>query len=192
MRRRAVGAIVFARLRAERRTIALCCAAAAVAGYAQGDGSIAAIFVCAPIGMIVALLQGPGRRQHLDLCEQSAPLFGRELARAKALAACIAATAATLAYSATLAVYSVARALDVIPVALAAAIASTLVALSATIRTGSLRLLYVALACATALAAYLISTVAASTNGELGFCALVSFLALRQYGEGLARYDPAF
>ncbi|MBV8374461.1 MAG: hypothetical protein JO302_03030 [Candidatus Eremiobacteraeota bacterium] len=185
-------AIVFARLRAERRTIALCCAAAALAGSAQGRGAMAAIFACAPIGMILALLQGPGRHQHLDLCEQSAPLFGRELARAKALAACIAATAATLAYSAALAIPNVAKGLDLLPVTLAAAIASTLVALSGTIRNGSLRLLYVALACTTALTAYLIVGIAGSAAAELAFCVLVSFLALRQYGEGLARYDPAF
>ena len=191
MRRRAVGAIAFARLRAERRTIALCCAAAALAGYTQGRDAIDAIFVCAPIGMILALLQGPGRHEHLDLCEQSAPLFGRELARAKASAACIAATAATLAYSAALAIPSAQKALDELPMTLAAALASTLVALSATIRSGSSRLLYVALACATALAAYLVSKVAGSAAGELAFCVLVSFLALRQYGEGLARYDPA-
>jgi hypothetical protein len=191
MRYHAVAAIVFARLRAERVTIALCCAAAALAGYAQARGSIAAIFVCAPIGMIVALLQGPGRHPHLDLCEQSAPLFGRELARAKAAAAAIAAAWATLAYCAALAVGDVTQALDVFPVALAAAVASALVALSATLRSGSSRLLYVALAFATAAAAYVLLTLAVSEWGELAFCALVSFFALRQYGEGLARYDPA-
>jgi hypothetical protein len=25
---------------------------------------------------------------------------------------------------------------------------------------------------------------------EIGFCAIVAFFALRQYGEALARYDP--
>jgi hypothetical protein len=189
MRPRTIGAIVAARLRAERRTIAFCCAAAAFGGYAQTHGSIEAILVCAPIGVIVALLQGPGRRQYLDVCEQSAPLFGRELARAKALAPCIAATAATLVYCAAVALHGVAAAITLFPVALAAALASTLVALSATIRSGSSRLLYVGLACATALSAYLVSALG-SPAGELGFCTLVSFFALRQYGEGLARYDP--
>jgi hypothetical protein len=190
VRRRAVSAIVGARLRAERVPIALCCVVAAFGGYARTGGTVEAIFVCVPLGMVVALLQGPGRRPHLDLCEQGAPLFGRELARAKALAPCIAATAATFAYCAAVAVHNVADAAALLVVAVPAAIPSTLVALSATIRSGSSRLLYVALACVTALTAYLISTAAASVIGELAFCALVSFLALRQYGEGLARYDP--
>ena len=40
----------------------------------------------------------PGRFPHLDLCEQGAPLFGRELARARALVPCIIVVLATFAY----------------------------------------------------------------------------------------------
>lgn len=190
MRTHAIAAIVNARLRAERRTIALCCAAAALGGYAHASGLADAIFICAAAGIIVALLQGAGRHVHLDLCEQSAPLFGRELARAKALTPCVAASAATLAYGAGVAAVHGTDAFGVIAVALPAAITSTLVALLATIRSGSSRVLYVGLACASAVVAYAVASVAASIAGELTFCAVVSFLALRQYGEGLARYDP--
>jgi hypothetical protein len=31
---------------------------------------------------------------------------------------------------------------------------------------------------------------ARSIPGELAFCAIVAFFALRQYGEALGRYDP--
>jgi hypothetical protein len=77
-----------------------------------------------------------------------------------------------------------------LPTVLAAVIASTLIALSATIRRGYARALYVLLAAAASGAAYALAVGARSIPGELAFCAIVSFFALRQYGEALARYDP--
>ena len=65
-----------------------------------------------------------------------------------------------------------------------------MVAMCATLREGAPRAFYVALACATSAGAALIAGVAASPAGELAYCALTSFLALRQYGEALARFDP--
>ena len=59
------------------------------------------LFLCSLLGIVIALDQTPGRHRHLDRCEQSAPLFGRELARAKALVPCIAATLATLLFAGT-------------------------------------------------------------------------------------------
>jgi hypothetical protein len=156
----------------------------------QPHGLAGPIFFCALLGVSIALVQGPGRHRHLDLCEQGAPLFGRELARAKALTPCIAVTFAALAYWGA----QIASGVAVTPIsfvlALAAVLASTLVALSATIRTGSARALYVALACASAAIAYAFAAFVSYVAIELAFCALVSFLALRQYGEALARYDP--
>ena len=38
--------------------------------------------------------------------------------------------------------------------------------------------------------AYALAVAAHSLLAELGFCAVASFFALRQYGEALARYDP--
>jgi hypothetical protein len=76
------------------------------------------------------------------------------------------------------------------PVALAAVIPSTLTALCATIRSGPARMLYVLMACASSVVAFALVVYAGSVPGELGFSVLASFLALRQYGEALARYDP--
>jgi hypothetical protein len=74
--------------------------------------------------------------------------------------------------------------------ALAAVIACTMVALSATLRVGSARLLYLALACATAAVAFALAFYLRSPIAEVLFCSLISAIALRQYGEALARYDP--
>jgi len=166
------------------------CAAAIVAGLLQPHGSIGPMLLGSLLGIAVALAQSPGRQPYLDRCEQGAPLFGRELARAKALVPCIAAVVATAAY---LAAQFAAGARDdgaTLVVAPAAVVAATLTALSATIRHGWPRAFYVALAMATSIVAYALVAFGRSIPGELGFCALVSFFALRQYGEALARYDP--
>jgi hypothetical protein len=78
-------------------------------------------------------------------------------------------------------------------------LATTLVALNATIRVNASRWLYIALACATACVGYVLAVYsdavvthagdAIGVASEMGFCALVSFIALRQYGEALARHD---
>ena len=134
--------------------------------------------------------KAPGLYQHLDRCEQSAPLFGRELARAKALVPCVAAALAALAYASAQALRDAPAVPPTLLIAIAAVAAGTLTALSATIRRGAARVLYVALAAASSGAAYALVAVARSIPGELAFCAVISFLALRQYGEALARYDP--
>jgi hypothetical protein len=50
--------------------------------------------------------------------------------------------------------------------------------------------LYVLLACAASAIAYALGVVLHVFAAELAFCVFVSFFALRQYGEALARYDP--
>lgn len=190
MTRRAFAAIVGARLNLERRTIAYACAAAAVVGFLQPHGFAGPLFFGSLIGITVALVQTPGRFSHLDLCEWSAPLFGRELARAKALVPCIVATLATAAYCTAAEAAGMRDLPRVFTGAFAAVIPSTLTAMCATIRTGPARLLYVALAAAAGIGAYALLAAGGSLPGELAFSALVSFLALRQYGEALARYDP--
>jgi hypothetical protein len=72
----------------------------------------------------------------------------------------------------------------------AAVVPAALTALSATLRSGSARWLYVAAAIAVSAAAFFLAAIAGSTIGELAFAAVVSFVALRQYGEALARHDP--
>lgn len=187
---RASIAIVAARLFVERRTILYACATAAVAGLARPRELAVTVFFCSALGIVAALLHTPGRYPDLDVCEQSAPLFGRELARAKGVTPAIIALLVTLAYFSPQIAGSTIETATAFSIAAAASIASTMVALCATLRQGTPRALYVALACATSAGAYLIAAVGASLAGELAYCALVTFLALRQYGEALARYDP--
>jgi len=183
-------AVLRARLYAQRRVVFYASVAAFVAGFVQPEGLAAPLFLCSLLGITTALAQSPGLHPHLDSCEQSAPLFGRHLARAKALVPCVAATLAV-------GLYAVAQALRVMPhvpttfvVALGAVLAATLTALSATIRRGASRVLYIALAAGVAVAAYALVAKAHSLVAELLVCAIVAFLALRQYGEALGRYDP--
>jgi len=189
MTARALFAIATARLYAERRVVLYACAAALFAGLLQPRGAAGPMLLGSLLGVAVALTQSPGRRPYLDRSEQGAPLFGRELARAKALVPCIAAAIAVGAYlcGQFLAGSRDGLALAVAPIAV---VAATLTALSAAIRRGWNRAVYLALALAAAAAAYVLVVVARSIPGELAFCALVSFFALRQYGEALARYDP--
>ncbi len=187
---RALTALVAARLYEQRRVVLYACAAALVVGLLQPREAAGPIMFCSFLGILMALAQSPGRYPHLDRCEQSAPLFGRELARAKALVPCIAAALATLAYAAAAFVGGAPNAPYALAVALAAVIATTLIALSATLRLGSSRALYLLLAALAGAIAYALAVAAHSLLAALGFCAVASFFALRQYGEALARYDP--
>ncbi|HTU83441.1 MAG TPA: hypothetical protein VMF61_15015 [Candidatus Acidoferrales bacterium] len=189
MTARAFAAIVETRLFAGRRVTIAACAAAALVGVLQPRGIEAPLFFCSFAGIAMAMVQSPGRYAHLDLCEQSAPLFGRELARAKALVPCLVATLATLCYGVgALAGGASWGAAPRLSMALAATLAATLTALSASVRRGSARSLYVLLSAAVACAAYALATIGAAA--EAAFCASAAFVALRQYGETLARYDP--
>jgi hypothetical protein len=213
----AIRAIVGARLRAERRSIVFGCAVAAVTGFIQPHG-IAAItdplvadvatrsvwlagpmFLCSTIGIALALIQGPGRQTYLDTTERSAPLFGRELARAKAIAPVIAAALVALVYWGAQYLTGFAAPPTFFVLALASVIASVLVALNATVRSGAGRANALVLAALTVAVAYVLAVYAdpqtphrSDTIGvatELTFCTVVGFFALREYGESLARFD---
>lgn len=183
-------AVLRARLYAQRRVVFYACVAAFVAGFVQPDGLAAPLFLCALLGITTALAQSPGLHPHLDSCEQSAPLFGRHLARAKALVPCVAAALAVALYAVAQTLHGMPNVAITFATALAAVLAATLTALSATIRRGAPRVLYVAFAAAVAVAAYALVVEARSLLAELLICAIVAFLALRQYGEALGRYDP--
>lgn len=190
MTARALFGVLQARLYAQRRVVLSTCAGALVAGLIAPASLAGPVLFCSLLGIVLALSQSPGVHPHLDRCEQSAPLFGRELARGKALVPCIAAALTVL-------VYMTGQLLGGAPIppltlliALGSTVAGTLVALSATMRRGVLRALYVLLAAATSLVAFALVEVGRSVPGALAFCAIVAFLALRQYGETLARYDP--
>ena len=183
-------AVLRARLYAQRRVVFYACVAAFVAGFAQPDGLAAPLFLCSLLGITTALAQSPGLHPHLDSCEQSAPLLGRHLARAKALVPCAAATVAVALYAAAQALHGMPNVPETFVFALTAALAATLIALSATIRRGAPRVLYIVLAAGVAAAAYALAVKAHSLLAEVLLCAIVAFLALRQYGETLGRYDP--
>ena len=190
MTARTLGAVLRARLYAQRQVVFYSCAAAFVAGLVQPAGFAAPLFLCSLIGIGLALAQSPGLHPHLDRCEQSAPLFGRELARAKAFVPCVAAVLATLVYAGAQLLRGAPDVALTLLIALAAVVSATLIALSATIRRGTARALYVVLAAAASGTAYVLALEARSVLVEVAFCAIVAFFALRQYGEALARYDP--
>lgn len=187
-------AIVTTRLSKERRVLALAAAACALLAYLQRyDDAPARLAGCLVfgtlIGVAVAVLQrGAGRFRELELCEQSAPLFGRELARATALVPCIIVTIALAAYWLVSAAYARPQGFALALTAFAV-YAGTLVALCAGVRTGAARVLYVAMACAVPAVSFGL-TIAVPTLVPIAVCALIGFVALRQYGEALARYDP--
>jgi hypothetical protein len=187
---RALFAVVEARLHAQRRIVLYACVAAFLAGLFEPSNVAAPLFLCSLLGIAMALAQSPGLHPHLDWCEQSAPLFGREMARAKALVPCVAGVLAVVVFASTQALRGGSDVGLTLTTAAAAVVAATLTALSASLRRGASRVLYVVLAAITTGAAYALVMAARSIPGELAFCAIVAFFALRQYGEALGRYDP--
>jgi hypothetical protein len=193
MRGAATMAIVSARLRNEARAMLVGAAACALVAYLQRyDDAFAQFAGCLVLGSLAGvsagvLQRGSGRFRELELCEQSAPLYGRELARATALVPCIMVTAALTAYWIVAAVYSHPSTLYAV-LSVPALYAVTLVALCASVRTGAARMLYIAIACAVAVIAFVLASNWALASALA--CALAGFIALRQYGEALARYDP--
>jgi hypothetical protein len=192
VRTAATWAIVSIRLRNERHLILWTILASALLAYVQRysdpQAQMAGCLIFGTLfGISASLVQrGAGRFRELELCEQSAPLFGRELARATALAPCAIATSAVCAYwVCTLffaPVFGQAVALTFVSVNL-----STLVALTAGLRHGVARAAALLLACGAGGAAFALSRLP-----EAAFPLLLAggFFALRQYGETLARYDP--
>ncbi|HEV3152401.1 MAG TPA: hypothetical protein VGZ02_01205 [Candidatus Baltobacteraceae bacterium] len=186
-------AILRARLHKEARVLILGIGACALLAYLQRyDGvplQIAGSLVFGSLSGISASLiaRGSGRFGEIDLCELSAPLYGRELARATALVPCILASAALSAYWTVAAIYAHVPA-GALVLSIAIVNAATLVALRAGLASGWHKALWVAAACAVAGGGYALSK--APIAVAIGACVLVGFLALRQYGEALARYDP--
>ena len=193
MRSGATIAIVGVRLRKEARILAVAAAACALLAFLQrfddAPARIAGSLVFGTLfGVASALLQrGAGRYRELELCEQSAPLYGRELARATALVPCAIVTAALAGYWIVASIYQ-APAATAIALTLCASYAATLTAMSATVRAGSARVLYVAIACGISAIAFELLRWPPAV--ALTFCVAAGFIALRQYGEALARYNP--
>ena len=187
-------AIVKTRLAKERNVMLLAASAFTLLAYLQRyDDAPARLAGCLVfgtlIGIALSLLQrGAGRFPELELCEQSAPLYGRELARATAIVPCIIVTVALGAYWCVSSAYAPPSAGSLL-LSAAAVYAGTLVALGGGVREGAARLLYVAMACAVPAAAFVLSMMAVAAV-PIAACGLIAFVALRQYGEALARYNP--
>jgi hypothetical protein len=119
------------------------------------------------------------------------PLYGRQLARALAVAPCLDSLAVPLGIlgGLTLAGRPLGPAASV--TLIAAALAATLVALSARLRTGRNAMLYLTLAIASE-AGIVAPLFLGQPNPLLSLilAALIAFTALRAFGETLARYDP--
>ena len=120
------------------------------------------------------------------------PLFGRELARAHAIAPALGSLAFPLGYVAGAAARGFPIAPERVVVATCVVLVATAVGLSGIFRDGRDRALYVALA----IVAGSVDGIVAVFAGERGFipaCGLavvIGFFALRAFGETLARYDP--
>ena len=141
-------------------------------------------------GIYLALAQRGGRMRELELCEQSAPLYARELARAIALVPCVGVTLALAAYWLVTLISSGPSSISVMPILLsiACACAVSIVALCATVRAGLWQLAYILLAAA--LAAIVAAFEFPQPPAAFLFCAIAGFIGLRQYGEALAHWAP--
>jgi len=154
-------------------------------------GAVPATILCAFLAATLASSPAMTRSVH-SLLLFSAPLYGRELARGLAIAPC------ALALTFPLGVLG-ARLLGAAPgdtlgwnLAPLAAIVAGLVALSATLRDGWRAALYRALAAGSGLLFAAVPFAATNVRAglALALAAGLGFLALRAFGETLARYDP--
>jgi hypothetical protein len=150
---------------------------------------LALLATCAAIG---AATWGDGGTAPRSLLLLSAPLYGRQLARALVVAPSLVAFACALAgWAGALAAGGGRQPLWLVPF-LAAPLAAT-VALSATLREGARALLYRVLALGSGLllaALPLTCGTLGALAGALALTAILGFVALRAFGEALARYDP--
>lgn len=120
------------------------------------------------------------------------PLYGRQLARAHAIAPSITALAAPLGFICGLALRTHHVSPDLLLVAILAGIVGSLVALSAVFREGPSAWLYYALTATagTIIALPVIARVPAAAAVSTALAVILGYAALRAFGETLARYDP--
>jgi hypothetical protein len=119
------------------------------------------------------------------------PLFGRQLARAHAIAPVLGALAIPFGYATGSALRGVPLGAQTITLLVVAAIVAVLVALSSVFRDGVRAALYVGIAIG-AVATIALSALVPEHGLEIALTLAVveGFFALRAFGETLARYDP--
>ena len=119
------------------------------------------------------------------------PLFGRQLARAHAIAPVLGALAIPLGYATGSTLRGVPLGAQTITLLVVAAIVAVLVALSSVFRDGLRAALYVGIAIG-AVATIALSALVPEHGLEIALTLAVveGFFALRAFGETLARYDP--
>ena len=190
-----LSAIVFTRLQRLGGQVLYVAAAAALFAALQmhadlGAHALGAALFGSLAGIYLAVAQAGSRMHDLELCEQSAPIYAREVARSIALVPCIGVVIALTAYWIVTAVSSGPHDLAAGPVflSMACACAVSIVALGATVRTGFWQVFYVLLAGISA--AIIVSLEYPEFPAAFLFCGIAGFIGLRQYGEALARWDP--
>ncbi len=125
-----------------------------------------------------------------DLTYFTAPLYGRQLARAHALTASCVAGAAPVAMLAVAMSRHVAWSWPNVAALFAGSLIAALVGLSGTLRQGAAAATYALFAFVAGGAIVLLPLAGVPPYGWLALAALLGFLALRAFGETLARYDP--
>jgi hypothetical protein len=148
--------------------------------YAHLAGAIGFCVLAAVMG---TLLIHARRHRELLLSEAAAPLFGRELARARALVPCAMATCAAAAYWALSAFYARPAASDVV-LTLTCGYAAGMLALPGAIsRSAAAPFFGVIALCGMTFA------LAGYPAAAIAIAAVAAYVALRQYGEALTRFD---
>ena len=120
------------------------------------------------------------------------PLFGRQLARAHAIAPVLASFAIPLGYATGSAIRGVPLSPQIFAIVVFASILAVLVSLSSIFRDGIRAALYVGLGIAAVAVIAIATTLVPERSVTIagGFAIVVGFFALRAFGETLARYDP--
>lgn len=162
---------------------------AALAGVLCPGGSLAL-----PAAAALAIGAAPlgATRGIRDLSYFALPLYGRQLARAQAIAPCAGALAVPLGFGLGAALLGKALPAEALVALCLAAAVTALIAVSAALREGPRAWLYILLAWSGG-ALITSATLATGLAGHLApplAALLLGFIALRQFGETLARYDP--
>jgi hypothetical protein len=191
----AISAIAFTRLHRFGGHVLYVAALAALFAALQmhsdlGAHALGATLFGSLAGIYFALAQRGGRMRELELCEQAAPMYAREVARSIALVPTLGVVIALAGYWIVTGISSGPRDLAAAPVVLsmACACAVSVVTLCATVRAGVWQGVYILLAAVVATIVVMLEY--PQLPAAFLFCLVAGYIGLRQYGEALARWDP--